>query len=210
MFTVCVKIIWESYCDICQNNSNMWLFLTSLSRVTDLFCRHAEDLKMSESGSERGSAPSTISFKSARSDRSKGNVPVFGIKPKSSRKRWDYHVNSSVEILFCNQGENHNIVYMQTYPLSPVTDIFCSLAEDLKMSESGSERGSAPSTISFKSARSNRSKGNVPVFSSETKLPQTRWEFYCLTEWKWSLFDSFDLNLLYIKYLWCQYQACWW
>ena len=102
----------------------MWLFSTSLSRVTDLFCRHAEDLKMSESGSERGSAPSTISFKSARSDRSKGNVPVFGIKPKSSRKRWDYHVNSSVEILFCNQGKNHNIVYMQTWPLSPVNELF--------------------------------------------------------------------------------------
>ena len=60
---------------------------TSFSPVTDLFHSPAEDLKMSECGSERGSASSTISLKSAKSDRSKGNVPVFGIKPKSSRKR---------------------------------------------------------------------------------------------------------------------------
>ena len=102
------------------------------------------------------------------------------------------------------------IIIIISTSLSPVTDLFCSLAEDLKMSESGSERRSASSTISLKSAESDRSRSTPPVFCSEPEHSQTRWECYCLTEWNWSLFDSFDHNLLFINHLWCQYQACWW
>ncbi|XP_030249310.1 NLR family CARD domain-containing protein 3-like isoform X7 [Sparus aurata] len=48
-----------------------------------------------------------------------------------------------------------------------------SLAEDLKMSECGSERGSASSTISLKSAKSDHSKEFPPFFSKEPKPSQT-------------------------------------
>uniref|UniRef100_A0A671VPG5 B30.2/SPRY domain-containing protein n=1 Tax=Sparus aurata TaxID=8175 RepID=A0A671VPG5_SPAAU len=128
---------------------------------------------MSECGSERGSASSTISLKS---DHSKANPPVFSSEPKHSQTSpaedlkmsecGSERDSSSSTISIKSAKSDRSKGNVPVFGIKPKSSRK-GLADDLKMS------GSASSTISLKSAKSDRSKGNVPVFSSEPKHSQT-------------------------------------